>query len=165
MRFLGIALLASAVVSACGKKDNQVSTTDTGTKAPPAATTTPPAGATATRAPITGKTHEIKMVQVPTGFEFQPKELTINVGDGIKFIGVSGNPHNVAFTPEEVPEAARAQLNANFDPATQTELSSAYLMTPNDAVTVSFANIPPGTYTVKCTPHMSVNMTAKITVK
>jgi plastocyanin len=163
MRFLGIALLASAVVSACGGGE-QSKTTDSPAATPPAATT-PPAGGTATKAPITGKTVEVKMVQVPTGYEFDPKQITINVGDGVKFIGVSGNPHNVAFTASEVPEAARAQLNANFDPPTQSELSGTFLMTANDAQTVSFANIPPGTYTAKCTPHMNVNMIMTITVK
>jgi plastocyanin len=162
MRFLGIALLASAAVSACGKTE-KTGGTDTTTQAPPAVA--PPAGGTATKAPITGKTHEIKMVATPTGFAFEPAALTINAGDGIKFIAVSGNPHNVAFDPAAVPAAARAQLNANFDPPTQSELSSMYLMGANEAVTVSFANIPPGTYIAQCTPHMSVNMIATITVK
>jgi plastocyanin len=163
MRFLGIALLASAVVSACGSGDKTAST-DSPQATTPAAT--PPAAvATATMAPITGKTHEVKMVQVPTGYEFQPTELTIAVGDGVKFIAVSGNPHNVSFDAAEVPEASRAQLNANFDPATASELTSTYVMNPNDAITVSFANIPPGVYTAKCPIHMSMNMITKITVK
>jgi plastocyanin len=162
MRFLGIALIASAVVSACGGE--KTANTDTTTAAPPAATT-PPAGATATKAPITGKTVEVKMVQTPTGYAFEPKEITISAGDGIKFIGVSGNPHNVAFDAASLPEAVRAQLNANFDPPTQSELSGQYLMTANEAQTISFANIPPGVYTAKCTPHMNVNMIATITVK
>jgi plastocyanin len=105
------------------------------------------------------------MVATPTGFEFQPNALTISAGDGIKFVAVSGNPHNVAFDAAAVPEAARAQLNANFDPPTQSELSSQYVMGVNEAITVSFANIPPGTYIAKCTPHMTVNMIATITVK
>ena len=65
MRFYGLALFASAaVLGACGGGENKGTTTDSAAQATstaPAATTPAPGGAAAA-APITGTTHEVKMV-------------------------------------------------------------------------------------------------------
>ena len=168
MRFLGFALVSSAfVLGACGGGEKAADTTaaatpaatDTAATAAPA-TPAPPAGAAAA---ITGKTHEVKMIGDDKGYRFDPADITVKAGDGIKFIMVSGGPHNIAF--QNVTDAtAKAQLDANMSGAKMGELSSPMLMQPNEAYTVSFANVPAGKYDFICTPHAAMNMKGAITV-
>jgi plastocyanin len=173
MRFYGIALAASAVVlGACAGGDkNAGDTTAVGvdTSAAPAATTpatSAPAGAagTATMAAITGTTHEVKMIGDATGYRFEPANITVKAGDGIKFTTVSGGPHNVAFDPATVPADVQGQLDANISEK-MGQLSSALKMNPGESVTVSFANIKAGKYPYHCTPHLALGMKGEITVQ
>ena len=173
MRFYGIALLTgAALMGACGGEKKAA---DTAAAAPapaattPAATTTPaapaPAAGAASAAPITGKTYEIKMVGDASGYKFEPATLKIKKGDGIKFIMVSGGPHNVAFL-NVADAAASAQLDANMPGADKLGvLSSHMLMTANDGYTVSFGNVAAGKYEFTCTPHAAMNMKGVITVE
>ena len=115
-------------------------------------------------APITGKTVEVKMIGDDKGFRFEPADVTIKQGDGVKFVFVNGGPHNVAFDAATLSPEAKAALIANMTDQ-QTELSSKYLMNEGDAVTVSFAGVPAGTYNYVCTPHLAMNMKGKITVQ
>ncbi len=174
MRFYGLALAASAVVlSACaGGEKNAADTTtvavDT-TAAPatttPAPTTAAPTAATGTMAPITGTTHEVKMIGDAKGYRFEPANITVKAGDGIKFVVVSGGPHNVAFDPATIPADVKSQLDANMGSDKMGELSSALKMNPGDAVTISFANVKPGKYPYHCTPHLAMGMNGEITVQ
>ena len=174
MRFYGIALLASTVVlGACGGEkaatDTAAANAAAAAASTPAATTpaamtpaAPAAGAVAA-APATGKTHEVKMVGDASGYKFVPAELTVKAGDAVKFIMVSGGPHNVAFQGV-ADAAAKAQLDANMSGAKMGELSSPMMMQPNEAYTVSFAKVPAGKYDFTCTPHAAMNMKGVITV-
>src|SRR6476469_721746 len=133
MRFYGIALAASAVVlGACaggdkGAGDTSAVAVDTSAAAAPAAAApaaAAPAGGTATAAPITGKTVEVKMIGDAQGYRFDPANITIKAGDGIKFTVVSGGPHNVAFDPATIPADSKSQLDANMGSEKRGELSS-----------------------------------------
>ena len=169
MRFLGVALVSSAVVlGACSGGAKQ--------DAAPAAASTPAAGApagapaaapaaTGAALPITGKTWEVKMVGDGNAYKFEPTDLTIKAGDGIKFIVVSVPPHNVAFDPAVIPADVKGQLDANMGPNKLGELSSGLLLTIGDAVTISFAGIKPGKYEFHCTPHLAMNMKGTVTVQ
>ena len=169
MRFYGIALAASAVVlGACAGGDKGASDTtavavDTST---PVATTPAPAApaGTASMAAITGTTHEVKMIGDAQGYRFEPANITVKVGDGIKFTTVNGGPHNVAFDPATIPTDVQAQLDANISEK-MGQLSSALKTNPGESVTVSFANIKPGKYPFHCTPHLALNMKGEITVQ
>ena len=176
MRFYGIALMASTVVlGACG---GEKAATDTAaakaaaaaSAATPAATTpaatTPAAGAAGAvaAAPATGTTHEIKMIGDASGYKFEPANTTVKQGDAVKFIMVTGGPHNVAFLSITDP-AAKAQLDANMSGAKMGELSGPMLMQPNEAYVVSFAKVPAGTYNFTCTPHAAMNMKGVSTVQ
>ncbi len=168
MRFLGFAVVTGAaiVLGACG--GGEKAATDTAA-APAGATTAAPApeaapAAAGAMAPITGTTHEVKMIGDGTGYKFEPAELTIKQGDGVKFTMISGGPHNVAFDPAAVPAAAKAQLSANM-PEQAGELSGKMLLNANETYTISFAGIPAGTYDFHCTPHLAMNMKGKITVQ
>jgi plastocyanin len=167
MRFYGLALLASAaVLGACGGGEKPAADT---TKAPPAAATpTPatPASPAGNLAPIaaTGDTVSVKMINDDKGYRFDPANITIKSGQAVKFIMVSGGPHNVAFDPATVPADSKDQLNANMV-GQMSELSSALVMNPNEAITISFGGIKPGTYPFHCTPHLAMNMKGVITVQ
>jgi plastocyanin len=169
MRFSGFLMVAGAsfALVACGGGD-KAATPDTAAAAPaaeaapaPAAEAAPAAGAAA---PITGTTHEIKMVGDDKGYRFEPAEITIKAGDGIKFVMVSGGPHNVAFDPATLPAPVAAQLKANM-PEQMSELSGKMLINPNEEYTVSFAGVAAGTYEFNCTPHLAMNMKGKVTVQ
>lgn len=165
MRFLSLAVMTGAVLvmSACG---GDKAATDTPAAGASTAAVTPPAGemAPAASAAITGTTHEVKMVGDAAGYRFEPADITVKAGDGIKFIMVSGGPHNVAFDPATLPAAAKAPLMANM-PEQMGELSGKMLIMPDESYTISFANVPPGTYDFHCTPHLAMNMKGKVTVQ
>jgi len=182
MRFHGIALLASAtILGACGgEKTPAADTAATAATPAPAATTTPstdsaaaataapatgaPAAGAAAAAPATGQTHEVKMIGDATGYKFEPANLTVKQGDAVKFVMVSGGPHNVTFQNVTDP-TAKAQLDANMPGQKMGELAGPMVMQPNEAYVVSFAKVPAGKYDYICTPHAAMNMKGTITVQ
>jgi plastocyanin len=159
MRFQGLVLVAAvAALSACGGGDT--ANTDTSATAAPA---TPAAGtATGTAAPVTGTVHEVKMIGDEKGYRFDPVDITVKAGDGIKWVMVSGGPHNVQF--ENIAADVKAQLSANM-PNQLSDLSSPMLINPNETYEVSFANVKPGKYSYLCTPHLANNMRGTVTVQ
>ena len=171
MRFYGIALLTSAaILGACGGEKPAMDTAAATAAATPATTPamTPAAGAPAAgavaMAPATGATHEVKMIGDATGYKFEPANLTIKKGDAVKFVMVTGGPHNVAFQ-NVTDAAAKAQLDANMPGQKMGELSGPMVMQPNEAYSVSFANVAAGKYDYICTPHSAMNMKGSITVQ
>jgi plastocyanin len=175
MRFYGLAFAASALVlGACGggEKKNADTAAATAPATDTTATATPPAGGAAgatagaagTAAPISGTTHEVKMVGDEKGYRFEPANITLKAGDGIKFTNVSGGPHNVAFDPGNIPQDVQPQLQANM-PETMSPLTGKLLVNPNETYTISFAKIKPGTYDFHCTPHLAMGMKGQITVQ
>jgi len=175
MQFYGFAVAVGAlslVACAGGEKqpadtthvavDTSAATTTTTTTTGGAATTT---GGAVAAAPITGKTITVNMVGDAKGYRFEPANITVKQGDGIKFVTVSGGPHNVAFDPATIPADVRPQLDANMGTDKMGELSSALKTNAGESVTVSFANIKPGSYPFHCTPHLALNMKGTITVQ
>ena len=116
-------------------------------------------------APITGTTHEVKMVGDAKGYRFEPANLTVKQGDGVKWIIVSGGPHNVAFDPATIPPDVRPQLDANMGTDRMSELSSNMKINPGESITISFGNIKSGQYPYHCTPHLALGMKGIITVQ
>ena len=176
MRFYGFAVAVGVIAfGACaGGEKKPADTThvavDTSTSsASTTTTTTPTPGSTTTgavaMAPITGTIHEVKMVGDAKGYRFEPANFTVKQGDGVKFVVVSGPPHNAAFDPAAIPADVRAQLDANMGTDKMGELSSNLKMNPGDAITVSFGKIKPGQYPYHCVPHLALNMKGVITVQ
>jgi plastocyanin len=176
MRFYGFAVAVGVIaLSACaGGEKNPADTTHVAVDTSSSSTSTTTnvattAGATAsgaaTMAPITGATHEVKMVGDAKGYRFEPANVTVKQGDGIKFVVVSGGPHNVAFDPATIPADVKPQLDANMGTDKMGELSSNMKMNAGDAVTISFGNIKPGQYPYHCVPHLALNMKGVITVQ
>ena len=178
MRVYGLTLAATAIMlSACsgGEKNAGGDTTAmAGGAAPAAGDTTAMAGGaapaggaaagTGTAAAITGTTHTVRMLGDEKGYRFEPANITVKAGDGIKFVNVSGGPHNAAFDPAQVPADVKAQLSANM-PNQMSELNGPLLVNPNEEYTISFANIKAGKYEYNCTPHLAMNMKGTITVQ
>src|SRR5215204_2657374 len=169
MRFYGLALAAIAVVlGACAGGDKNAGDTTAVAVDTTAGVATPtpaaPAGGTATMAAITGTTHEVKMIGDAQGYRFEPANITVKAGDGIKFTTINGGPHNVAFDPATVPADVQGQLDANISEK-MGQLSSALKTNAGESVTVSFANIKAGKYPYYCTPHLALGMKGEITVQ
>jgi plastocyanin len=159
MRVLGVALFSGVVLlGACG--GGETPATDTATTAAPV--TPAPTGAV-TAVAATGTIHEVRMVGDAAGFRYEPANITVKAGDGIKFINVSGSPHNVAFDPATIPADQKDQLFANMPGS--MDGSSPLFLTPNEEWTLSLGNIKPGKYPYFCTPHLAMNMRGEITVQ
>ena len=129
-------------------------------------TTSQPAASAAGVTPApTGPVVEVRMTGNRTSkAQFEPRVLTIAPGTTVRFINVSGGPHNVAFWPDSVPSGAAAALK-NGMPNQVTDLTGPFLTQPNDHYDISFAGAPPGVYRGSCQPHVLLGMTLAITVK
>lgn len=161
MRVLGVALLSGVVLlGACG--GGETPATDTAATAAPSAATPAPTGAVAA-VPATGTIHEVKMVGDAAGYRYEPANITVKSGDAIKFIFVSGGPHNVAFDPAAIPADQKDQLFANMP--NSMDGSSPMFMVEKEEWVLSLGNIKPGKYPFFCTPHLAMNMKGEITVQ
>jgi plastocyanin len=109
-------------------------------------------------------THEVRMVMEGSNARFVPENLTIRAGDRIRFVNVSGGPHNVSLDPARVPDDAEKVLAAAM-PGQIQPLWGALVTEPNGAYTISFAGVKPGTYEIFCMPHMAMGMKGTITVQ
>jgi plastocyanin len=171
MRFSAFAFAASALVLAACGGNKDAATTDTaamttpvaGADSAPAAGAAPATG-TAAAQPATGTTHTVNMVGDEKGYRFEPANLTVKAGDAVKFVMVSGGPHNVAFDQAAIPAAGSAQLTANI-PNPAAPLTTQMFLNPNEEVTISFAGVAPGAYNYNCTPHLAMGMKGVITVQ
>ena len=182
MRYIGLALAASAfVLGACAGGDRAntgdttiagAATTDTGAAAGTPATAGTPAASTGGQ-PATGTRHRVQMVLENGQYKFVPAEISVKAGDAIDFVNVSGGPHNVAFKPENVPDDVERQLDANMPNAVGGMTKMGPLAGPlltetsgaNSVYTISFAGIKAGRYPYTCTPHEAMGMNGTVTVQ
>jgi plastocyanin len=120
--------------------------------AKPATHATPPA------------THRIRMVQQGAKYLFVPANFTINAGDVVEFVNVSGGPHNVAFDKDHIPAGARDVLNKAMA-RRQSDLMGPFLTQANEVYSINFTGAPKGTYGYFCLPHRALGMVGVITVE
>jgi plastocyanin len=174
MRFYGFSVAVGVIaLGACAGGEKKpadtthvaVDTSSTTTTTTTGTTTTPTTGGAVAMAPITGATKTVNMVGDAKGYRFEPANITVKQGDGIKFVVVSGGPHNVAFDPATIPADVKGQLDANMGTDKMGELSSNMKMAAGESITVSFGNIKPGQYPYHCVPHLALNMKGVITVQ
>lgn len=168
MQFIGRALIASAfVLTACAGGDKAADTTAAATPdtAATAAATTPAAATPA----VTGETHDVQMVLDNGAYKYVPADITVKPGDAIKFINVSGGPHNVHFKAEETPDDMEPVLARNM-PAEAGgaqklgPTNSPLLTQPNETYTITFDGVKAGKYPFVCTPHEALGMKGTVTV-
>ena len=122
------------------------------------------ADAAAHGSPITGRTHDVRMLFDGSRYHFEPERLSIRQGDGVRWIMVSGAPHNVEFVPAEIPAGADSALARNM-PRTDAPLMGPMLLSENEQYLVSFADVPRGSYGYICTPHQMMGMKGTIEVQ
>ncbi len=115
----------------------------------------------------TGTVHEVEMMLTDYGnYVYRPDELTIKVGDAVRWINVS-DIHNVAFYADQIPAEAQeflekslADVQGKFGP-----IAGPLLTTQGDTFEISFAGAPVGQYGYFCTPHEALGMKATLTVE
>ncbi len=123
----------------------------------PAADTSVPGG--------TGTVHEVQMVLNDAGeYRYIPDQLTIKVGDTVRWINASGGPHNVQFKSGQVPDGAEAVLNAAMANRIGP-MNGELLMAPDAVYEISFEGAPVGEYPYVCTPHEMLGMVATLTIE
>ncbi len=150
MRLTWIGALAALTAVACGEKkaeDAQMSQ---------------PAGTPA----AAGTVVEVRMTGNGTNLAaFEPKTLTVAPGTTVRFINVSGGPHNVAFYADSIPAGAAEKLNATMANR-MDNLSGPFLTAPNETYDVTFgSDAVQGNYRTYCLPHVALGMVMTITVR
>jgi len=160
MRFTLLTTLVAFTAVACGgDKKSAASQAEAATPAPAATS------AAATTADPAGAVVEVKMIGNGTSqATFDPGKLTIKTGTTVRFINVSGGPHNVAFYTDSVPKGGVEALKKGM-PNPMGDLTGPFLTQPNEKYDVSFAGAPAGVYKGYCMPHVALGMHITITVQ
>ncbi len=109
------------------------------------------------------KTWEVKMITKDGKQLFDPVELTIQAGDTVKWLAVSGS-HNVGFWADSVPKGAPELLRKAM-PDTIAPLLGPRKPTAGDSYVIVFDGMPKGTYKYYCKPHLAKMMVAELTIK
>ena len=162
MRLTLLTTLVAFGAIACGSE--QKPATAQAEAATPAATASPtPAASAAPAAAPAGSVVEVKMTgDGTTKAAFEPATLTVKAGTTVRFINVSGGPHNIAFFADSIPKGGAEALKKGMANA-MSDLTGPFLTQPNEKYDISFAGAPAGTYKGYCMPHVAFNM--KITIK
>lgn len=96
----------------------------------------------------------VKMNDMPTAFE--PKEVTVKVGDTVQWKNVGNSVHHASSDPTMAMKSGEAST-----PPGAKAFDSGFLR-PGD--TYSFKFLQPGVYNYVCAPHETSGMIGKVTV-
>jgi plastocyanin len=129
----------------------------------PRAVTAPRTGPAAQA--VRGEIHTVRMLLDEEGFRFEPAYLTVRAGEGVRFVMISGVPHNVTFDEQFIPAGARLQLAANLTALGARDLAAPVVTTPDSSYVVSTSGLPRGEYLFFCAPHRSLNMHGVLTIE
>ena len=160
MRFTLFTTLAAFAIVACGGDKKSAASqaeaaTPTPADVPAAAPAAEPAGAVV----------EVKMTGNGTSIAaFEPNKVSVKAGTTVRFINVSGGPHNIAFYADSIPKGGAAVLKKGM-PNAMGDLMGAFLTQPNEKYDVSFTGAPAGVYKGYCLPHVALGMHIAITVQ
>ncbi len=99
--------------------------------------------------------YTIKMGSDKGMLVFEPKKLTVKVGDTVKFVNNKVPPHNVVFDSKKSADKTLAVK------ATHKKM----MMSPGQSFEVSFADAAPGEYPFYCQPHRGAGMKGSIIVE
>src|SRR5438093_9598724 len=144
MRFtLFTTVAALAIVAGGGDTKSAASQAEAATPTPAAVPAAEPAGAVV----------EVKMTGNGTSIAaFEPNKVSVKAGTTVRFINVSGGPHNIAFYADSIPKGGAAVLKKGM-PNAMGDLMGAFLTQPNEKYDVSFTGAPAGVYKGYCLPH------------
>ena len=145
MRLTWIAAALALGALACGEKKQEQ----------PAAEGQPAAqpGAAQTAGPVV----EVNMTGAGNVFKYEPDVIHAPVGATVRFINVSGGPHNVTFWTDSIPAGTADKLNAAMANR-MDNLSGPFLVNANEHYDISLAGLPTGTFKGYCTPHLALGM-------
>ena len=160
MRLTALTTLLALVAGACGG-GSKSNTSQAAAAVPGTANAAAAPAAPTTEAVVV----EVKMTgNGTTQAKFEPATLTIKTGGTVRFINVSGGPHNVAFYADSVPKGGADALKKGM-PNPMGDLTGPFLTQPNEKYDVSFAGAPAGVYKGYCMPHVALGMHITITVQ
>lgn len=150
---------AAALALACGGEQREQ-------REQPAAETpaVTPAPAIGQPAGATGTVHEIRMELRNGNYIYDPANLTIKVGDTVRWINISGFPHNVSFYPNQIPPGA-AEFLGRAMPNQMSPLNGPLFTDSLATYEINFAGAPTGTYGYFCIPHEALGMKGTLTVQ
>jgi plastocyanin len=174
MRHSTLAVLAVTILAACGGSEKApadsaaAAALPNAAQAPGAATAAAPAepvvpAPAGTAAPITGTIFEVKMIGDAKGYRFDPAHITAKAGDGVKFVVISGGPHEVAFDLDVVPAETKLQLLVNMPNGANGR--SPLLSAPQETWTLSLGGLKPGKYPFFSTPRLPQGMKGEIEIR
>ena len=113
------------------------------------------------RAPVI---HEVNMVLDGTRYEFRPARLVARPGDLIRFVNVTGGPHNVAFWEDSLPPAVLQALDEAMGGDKLGPGLSPLLIEPGETYEIRIPSLPVGRYAFTCIPHMAMRMRGELIV-
>lgn len=144
MRLTWIGAVVALGALACGEKK-------------PEQAANQPAAQPEAAAPTAGPVVEVNMTGAGNTFKYEPDVIHAPAGATVRFINVSGGPHNVTFYSDSIPAGAADKLNAAMANR-MDNLSGPFLINASDHYDVSLAGLPAGTYKGYCTPHQALGM-------
>lgn len=109
------------------------------------------------------KTHVVKMITEGGKQIFEPENLTIQQGDTVEWLAVSGS-HNVGFYIDSIPAGAEAILKKAM-PDQIAPLLGERKPVKGDKYVVVFAGAPKGSYRYYCKPHINKKMFGTLTIQ
>ncbi|MBC8087101.1 MAG: hypothetical protein H7Z40_07520 [Phycisphaerae bacterium] len=116
-----------------------------------------------TVAPRKPKTHTVQMITQAGKQLFEPVNLTIQAGDTVEWLAVSGS-HNVGFWKDSIPAGA-AEVLAKVMPDQIAPLLGERKPVKGDKYVVVFTGAPKGLYRYYCKPHINKMMFGTLTVQ
>ncbi len=103
------------------------------------------------------------MIGDAKGYRFEPSHITARPGDAVKFVVISGGPHEISFDLNKVPPESRSQLEYNMP--NSADGKSPLLSGSHEAWTVSLGALKPGVYPFVSTPRLPQGMKGEIEIK
>lgn len=156
-------LVAFGAIACGGDKKAATAQAEAATPAPSATSSSNGAASATPAAEPAGSVVEVKMTgDGTTKAAFEPATITVKAGTTVRFINVSGGPHNIAFFADSIPKGGAEALKKGMANA-MSDLTGPFLTQPNEKYDISFAGAPAGTYKGYCMPHVAFNM--KVTIK
>ncbi len=115
----------------------------------------------------TGVVHEVQMLGAGEGdFRYEPSELTIKVGDTVRWVNGSGFPHNVAFYADRIPDGASVVVDAVMPAEGKLgPMNGRIVSEAGDAFEMDFVSAPTGTYTYFSVPQEAMGMLGTLTIE
>jgi len=173
-----VLLLISVAIVACGEGevpagDSAVAATQPSAAPPSSGVNAAPPASPSTDsamqvmpgspAPITGTIFEVRMVGDASGYRFEPSQIKARAGDAVRFVLISGGPHEIEFNLEAVPAESRDQLQVNMPNSAAGR--SPLLAAEQETWTVSLGSLRPGLYPFVSRPRLPQGMKGTIEIQ